>query len=166
MERGFFFIVGIHFTREGQSQHLKDYFSSRTVPSIFTSIEPVSLDQSNKTSWVFLALKSTRHFLPQSTVFCRSDSSSETNSSCYYISDAWSHLELRVVSSAYIVISQITSTGRSLMYSRKIAGPRKEPWGNPVLTGYSCEDLPSRTTQNRLLLRKEKIRPDIWLKIP
>ena len=29
---------------------LKDNFSSRTDPSIFTSIEPVSLDQSNKTS--------------------------------------------------------------------------------------------------------------------
>ena len=29
---------------------LKDYFSSRTDPSIFTSIEPVLLDRSNETS--------------------------------------------------------------------------------------------------------------------
>ena len=33
------------------------------------------------------------------------------------------------------------------------------PWGTPALTGYSCEDFPSRTTRRRLLLRKEKIRP-------
>ena len=30
-----------------------------------------------------------------------------------------------------------------------------------VLTGYSYEDFPSRTTRNRLLLRKEEIRPNI-----
>ena len=56
---------------------LKDDFSSRTDPSIFTSITPVLLDWSIETSSVFPALKSTSHFLPQSTVFCRSDSSSE-----------------------------------------------------------------------------------------
>ena len=72
---------------------LKDGFSSRTDPPIFTSIEPVLLDWSNKTSWVFPALKSTSYFLPQSTVSGRSDSSLETNSSCYHRSDAWSHLE-------------------------------------------------------------------------
>ena len=32
---------------------IKDDFSSRTGPSIFTSITPVLLDQSNETSWVF-----------------------------------------------------------------------------------------------------------------
>ena len=30
-----------------------------------------------------------------------------------------------------------------------------------VLTGYSYEDFPSRTTRNRLLLRKEEIWPNI-----
>ena len=45
---------------------LKYYFSSRRDLSIFTSIEPVLLDCWNKTSWVFPALKSTSHFLPQS----------------------------------------------------------------------------------------------------
>ena len=41
---------------------LKDDFSSRTDPSIVTSMPPVLLDQSNETSWVSLALKSTSHF--------------------------------------------------------------------------------------------------------
>ena len=50
---------------------LKDDFSSRTNPYIFTSIVPVLLDQSNETS--FPALKTTSHFLPQSTVSRRSD---------------------------------------------------------------------------------------------
>ena len=36
----------------------KDDFSSRTHPSIFTSITPLLLEQSNETSWVFPALKS------------------------------------------------------------------------------------------------------------
>ena len=48
------------------------------------------------------------------------------------------------------------------MHSRKSVGPRMEPWGAPTLTGYSCEDVPSRTTPSHLLLRKEEIRPNIW----
>ena len=51
------------------------------------------------------------------------------------------------------------------MYSRQDVGPRREPWGTPTLTGYSCEDLRSRTTWDRLLLRKEKIRSNIWTEI-
>ena len=47
------------------------------------------------------------------------------------------------------------------MYSRKSVGPRMEPSGTPALTGYSCEEFPSRTTCSHLLLRKEEIRPDI-----
>ena len=51
------------------------------------------------------------------------------------------------------------------MYSRKSVGPRMDPWGTPALTGYFCEDFPSRTTRSHLLLRKEEIRPDIWPEI-
>ena len=47
------------------------------------------------------------------------------------------------------------------MCSRKNVGPRVEPCPTPALTGYSCEDFPSRTTRSRLLLRKEEIRPNI-----
>ena len=46
---------------------LKDDFFSRTDSSIFTSIASLLSDWSNETSWVFSALKSTSHFLPQST---------------------------------------------------------------------------------------------------
>ena len=66
---------------------LKDYFSSRKDSSIFTSKASV-LAQSNKTSWVLPTLKWKSHFLPQSTVPHRSDSSSEANSSCCHRSDA------------------------------------------------------------------------------
>ena len=51
------------------------------------------------------------------------------------------------------------------MYSRKL-GPRMKPYRTPALTGYSSEDLPSRTTWSHLLLRNEEIRPNIWLEIP
>ena len=64
--------------RERQSHYLKMYFSSKTNLSIFSSIAGKLIDQSNKTSWFFLALKSTSLFLSQSIVSCRSDSSSET----------------------------------------------------------------------------------------
>ena len=72
---------------------LKDVFSSRTDPSIFTLIAPAFLDWPNETSWIFWALKSTSHFLPQFSVPCRSDSSSEANSDCSHRSDAWYYLE-------------------------------------------------------------------------
>ena len=47
---------------------LKDDFSSKTNPSIFTSIRS---DCSNKTNRVFPTLKSTSQFLPQSAMFHR-----------------------------------------------------------------------------------------------
>ena len=54
----------------------------------------------------------------------------------------------------------------SLMYSRKTVGPRMEPWGTPALTGCFCDDFASITTGSRLLLKKEEIRPNMWLEIP
>ena len=48
----------------------------------------VLLDQSNETSWVVPALKSASHYLSQSTVYHRSDSSADANSSCCNRSDA------------------------------------------------------------------------------
>ena len=39
-------------------------------------------------------------------------------------------------------------------------------WGTPAPTGNSFEDFPSRTTPSYPLLRKEEIRPNIWLEIP
>ena len=122
------------------------------------------LDQSNKTRWLFPALKSTIVFLLHSTVSHWLDSNSKANSSCCHRSNAWSHLEQKVVSSAYIAIPQITSSGKSSIYSRKRAGPM-EAWWTPALTRYSCEDFPSRTTQSHLLLWKEEIRPNIWPEI-
>ena len=47
------------------------------------------------------------------------------------------------------------------MHSRKSVGPRIDPRGTTALTGYSCEDFPSRTMRSCLLLRKEEIRPNI-----
>ena len=47
------------------------------------------------------------------------------------------------------------------MNSRKGVGPEMEPSGTPALTGYYCEDFQSRATRNRLLLKKDEIRPNI-----
>ena len=40
------------------------------------------------------------------------------------------------------------------MSSRKSFGPSIEPWRNPALTGYCCEDFPSRTTQKPCITEK------------
>ena len=55
------------------SSILKDDFSSRADPSIFTSIVTGILDWSSKTCWGFWALKSTNYLLAQTTVSCRSE---------------------------------------------------------------------------------------------
>ena len=46
------------------------------------------------------------------------------------------------------------------MYSRKSIGPRIEPSGTPVLTGYSCEGF-IQTHPKPSIIKKEEIRPNI-----
>ena len=135
---------------------------------LLTSIAPVFLDPPNKTRWVFPALKSTSHFLPQSTVSHRSDSSSEANSTCCHRCLVTCLITFRVKKSiiSKIAILQITSSGKSLLYNSKSIKPRIDPWGSPASTGYSGEHFPSRTTRSHLLLRKEEIRSNIWPEIP
>ena len=113
-----------------------------------------------------LTKKSTNHFLPESTVSLRSNSSSKANPSYYHRSDAWWHLALGVVSSGMIARLQTTSSGSSLKYSKKSVGQWMEPWGTPALIGYCNQDFPYRATQSHLLLRKKKIRPNMWPEIP
>ena len=72
----------IQFRRESQPQHLKRCFILKNRPIHFhinsTSVfRPVKRNQLS-----FSSIEITSHFLPQSTVSRRSDSSSEANSSC------------------------------------------------------------------------------------
>ena len=66
--------------RESPS-NLKDNFSTIIGPYIFTLTAPELFEQSNETSGILPILKSTSHFLHQSKLSCKSDSSSEGNSS-------------------------------------------------------------------------------------
>ena len=52
------------------------------------------------------------------------------------------------------------------MGGRKKVGPRMETWETPVLIRYCWEDVPSRATQRRLLLRKDEIQSKIWPETP
>ena len=45
----------------------------------------------------------------------------------------------------YLFVPQ-PDTGRSLIYSRKRAGPKTGPCGTPDVTGTLFEEVPSRTT--------------------
>ena len=47
------------------------------------------------------------------------------------------------------------------MDSKKSVGQNMEPWRTPSLTGYSYEDFPFRNTQCRLLMRGDKITPEM-----
>ena len=78
----------IQFRRESQPQHLKRLFFLKKKPIHFHINSTSALKTVKQSSFSFPALKSTRHFLPQSTVSCRSDSSSEANSNCCHRSDA------------------------------------------------------------------------------
>ena len=76
-------------------------------------------------------------------------------------------ITLTIESSIINTNSNITDNMmRTVMHSRKSVGLRMEPWRTLVLTGYSCKDFPSRITQNHVFLRKEEIRPNVWLQIP
>ena len=70
-------------------------------------------------------------------------------------------MTLRVECSIIKTDSNITDNfiKRSLIYNRKNAGPRIEPWGSPTLTRHSCKNFPSRSNRIHLLLRKDKIKP-------
>ena len=97
----------IQFGKESQPQHLKRLFFIKNRPIHFHINSTSVFSQSNETKWVYPALESTSHFLPQCTVSCRWDSSSEANSSCCHRSDAWLHL-VRVESSMISIDSNIT----------------------------------------------------------
>ena len=107
---------------------------------------------SNSPAYLFLQL------IQQLQVATKSTSPDMTT-----VFQTWQQIQVQIqVSWAYIAMLEITLSGRSLMYSRKSVGPKIDPWGTPALTGYSCEDYPSRITWICLLLEKEKIRPNNW----
>ena len=62
----------IKFRKESQSQNLTRWFFLKNSPTIFLSIAPVLLEWSKKTSWVFPALKSTSHLLPNNSLIRKS----------------------------------------------------------------------------------------------
>ena len=72
-------------------------------------------------------------------------------------------ITLGVESSIISIDSNVTDNiiRKVKIYSRKSAGPKMEPWVTVVLTGYSCEDFPPRTTWSCLILRKDRIRQNI-----
>ena len=79
----------IQFRRIRQPQHLKRWiFLKKNRPFHFHINSTSVKNWPNETSWVFPALKLKSHFLPQSIVSSRSDSSSEDNLSCCHKSDA------------------------------------------------------------------------------
>ena len=78
----------IQFRRERPHQHLKRlFFLKNRLIYFYINSAIVLLDRSKETSRIFPALKSTSHFLPQSTVSRRSDSSSPANARCCQRSD-------------------------------------------------------------------------------
>ena len=86
-------IARIEFRKECQPQLLKRWFFLKNRSIHFhinntSVIRPVKQNQLH-----FASIEINNHFLPQSTVPHRSDSSSEDNSSYSNRSDVWSHLE-------------------------------------------------------------------------
>ena len=110
----------IQFRRERETQHIKRLFFFKNRPITFHNIRTRVIRMVKQNNLTFQALKSTRHFLSQSTVPRWSDSSWDSNFGCCYKSDDWSNFTYRVVSSINIEMLQITSSERSLMYNKKM----------------------------------------------
>ena len=87
--------ASIQFWTETQPKHLKRWFflKDRSIHLHINSTSVIRPVNQNQLKSLFPVLKSTSHFLPQSTVSRTSNSSSEANSSYCHRSDAWSHLE-------------------------------------------------------------------------
>ena len=64
------------------------------------------------------------------------------------------------------ITSRPTSRKRKWNQLEEKCRTKNGPLETPALTIFSCEDFPSRTTWSRLLLRKEKVRPNIWPETP
>ena len=78
----------IYIKGENQPQHLKRRFFHKNRPILFhiNSTGVITLVKQNLLSFSSTEIKS--HFLPQSTVSCRTDSRAEVNSNCCHRSDA------------------------------------------------------------------------------
>ena len=139
--------ASIQFRREKQSQHLKRWFF---LP-IFKSMAPELLDWSNETNCVIPALKPTALVYNVKEVGFKFKSSQII---CLIIT----YVPLCALCQLATIL-QITSSGISLMYSRKSVWLRKEPWGIPTLTGI-LKKLPIQN--HHLSPRKRDIRPNTW----
>ena len=60
---------------------------------------------------------------------------------------------------------QVTSSGRSLIYSRNKVGPKMDSWGTPASTGCSCEDSHFEPLEVAYYWKKKK-KPNNWPEIP
>ena len=62
-------------------------------------------------------------------------------------------------------VPNMWTAAHALISSRsrlKSVGPRMVPWRTLALTGYCCENFPSKTTWSCPLLKKDEIWPNIW----
>ena len=71
-----------------------------------------------------------------------------------------------MVSSAKSLMILLIVSGISLMYIRKMQGPRTEPCGTPDRTGHESECSPSRTTLWVRFDRNDWIQLMTWLLMP
>ena len=146
----------LHKTNQG-SNFLRGSFINRDIGRtpiqyrIITSLLLAIFQRSNETSWEFLALKLTIHFLRKSTQ--KSNSKPETKKSHCQKLDYQSHLEEKNIITEIAIIHK-TST-RPLMRNRKRVGPRMKPSESSPLKGHSCKDFQSITTKSCLLPRTE-----------
>ena len=85
------------------------------------------LDRSNDTSWVFPTLKSTSHFLPQFTVSCRSNSSSDPQIKSQFTVEIDRKLNLSNLKANYVVYKQF-------LFFPKL----QKSWDSKAMYGNNC----------------------------
>ena len=135
-------------------QHLKIWFFFKNTPIHFHINNTKVIRQVKRNVLSFSRTEIKKPIPAPNLVSDTSDTSSEAKSSYCHKSNVWSYLQWRVEKSTEIATLQITSSGRSSIYTGKGGRPRMKHWGTPALTGYSCEDFPPSTTRSNLLQRK------------
>ena len=147
----------IQFRRERQPQHLKRLFFLKNRPIHFqiNSNKVIRLVKQNNLSFSRIEINKLLPASEHSVLYIRFKFTSQF----WFLPQIRCLITLRVESSTISIDSNITYN-----IIRKVINVQQEKYWTKNGALRNCEDFPSRTTQSCLLLREDKIRPNIKLK--
>ena len=160
--------VPFQFRRETESQHLdltrQFFFENRPIYLHITSTRVIRLVKQNMLAFSSIEIN---NLLP-APVYSVSQVRFKFRSQIQLLPQIRCLITLRVEFSIISVASNITKNiiRKAVNIYQENYWTKNGNLGAPALTGYFCEDFPSRTTKNPLLLRNDEIRPNTRPEVP